>query len=383
MAVDYQEDRHLARDGFKVMDSDLHILEPADLWERYIDPAFSDRAPRGLTDITRGLGVRLEGQTYGHAAEGIGRERRDYSTYLQHEHYAEVERRNYDGIAMLGAMDREGVDLAVLYPSRGLLIASVPGLDPELFGAISRAYNDWLHDLCLTDPTRLYGAAMVPPTDVDVAVAEARRAAEDYGFKAIFLSADVYDQRGWDDPMYYPLWEECQRQRLVVGFHTTGSPTLRPGQAGGMFSTWMQLHTFTHAVPCMEGVAAFTAGGVLEAFPELKVAFLEANCSWAPWLLWRLDEHYELGGHIERPQLKMKPSEYFRRQCYVSIEADEDSAKGIEAFGLDDNIVFSTDFPHPDSKWPFAVESVLKLPLDDELKRKFLWDNTQVLYSLS
>ena len=79
----------------------------------------------------------------------------------------------------------------------------------------------------------------------------------------------------------------------------------------------------------------------------------------------------------------MKPSEYFRRQCYVSIEADEDSAKGIEAFGLDDNIVFSTDFPHPDSKWPFAVESVLKLPLDDELKRKFLWDNSQVLYSLS
>jgi predicted TIM-barrel fold metal-dependent hydrolase len=381
--VDDQEDWQLARDGFRIMDSDLHILEPADLWERYIDPAFRDRAPRGLTDITRGLGVMVEGQTYGHAAQGIGRKRRDYSTYLQHEHYAEVERRNYDGIAMLGAMDREGLDLAVLYPSRGLLIASIPGLDPELFGAISRAYNDWLHDLCLTDPTRLFGAAMVPPTDVDAAVAEARRAAEDYGFKAIFLSADVYDQRGWDDPMYYPLWEECQRQRLVVGFHTTGSPTLRPGQAGGMFSTWMQLHTFTHAVPCMEGVAAFTAGGVLEAFPELKVAFLEANCSWAPWLLWRLDEHYELGGHIERPQLKVKPSEYFRRQCYVSIEADEDSARGIEAFGLDDNIVFSTDFPHPDSKWPFAVESVLKLPLDDDLKRKFLWDNTQVLYSLS
>jgi uncharacterized protein len=373
----------VTKDGFKIMDSDLHILEPADLWERYIDPAFRDRAPRGLTDIRRGLGVELEGRKFGHAAEGVGRKRRDYSTSLQHEHYAEVERRNYDGTAMLGAMDREGLDLAVLYPSRGLLIVSIPGLDPELFGAISRAYNDWLHDLCLTDPSRLFGAAMVPATDVDAAVAETRRTAEEYGFKAIFLSADVYDQRGWDDPMYYPLWEECQRQGLVVGFHTTGSPTLRPGQAGGIFTTWMQGHTFTHAVPCMEGVAAFTAGGVLEAFPDLKVAFLEANCSWAPWLLWRLDEHYELGGHIERPQLKMKPSEYFRRQCYVSIEADEDSAKGIEAFGLDDNIVFSTDFPHPDSKWPFAVDSVLQLPLPDDLKRKFLWDNCQVLYSLT
>ena len=191
----------MTRNGFRIMDSDLHILEPADLWERYIDPAFRDRAPRGLTDVTRGLGVDAGGSGTGHAAEGIERKRRDYSTYLQHEHYAEVERRNYDGVAMLGAMDREGLDLAVLYPSRGLLIVSIPGLDPELFGAISRAYNDWLHDLCLTDPDRLFGAAMVPATDVEAAVAEARRVAEEYGFKAIFLSADVYDQRGWDDPI--------------------------------------------------------------------------------------------------------------------------------------------------------------------------------------
>src|SRR5262249_33492264 len=102
MVVPDQEDRHLARDGFKIMDSDLHILEPADLWERYIDPAFKDRAPIGLTDIRRGLGVVVEGQTYGHAAEGIGRKRRDYSTNLQHEHYTEVEKRNYDGVGMLG-----------------------------------------------------------------------------------------------------------------------------------------------------------------------------------------------------------------------------------------------------------------------------------------
>ena len=373
----------MARDGFKIMDSDLHVLEPADLWEQYIDPEFRDRAPRGLTEIRRGLGVVVEGQTCGQQAEGIPRIRRDYLTGLQHEHYAEIEARNYDGVGMLGAMDREGLDLAVLFPSRGLIIASIPGLDPELFAAISRAYNDWLHDLCLSDPARMYGAAMVPPTAVDASVREARRCAEDYRFKAIFLAADVYDGRGWDDPIYYPLWEECQHQRLAVGFHTTGATTLRPGQAGGMFTTWMQQHTFTHAVPCMEAIAAFAAGGVLEEFPALKVAFLEANCSWAPWLLWRLDEHYELGGHLERTQLKMKPSEYFRRQCYVSIEADEDSARGIEAFGLDDNIVFSTDFPHPDSKWPFAVESALQLPVSEELKRKFLWENCQTLYSLS
>ncbi len=373
----------MAKNGFKVMDSDLHILEPVDLWQRYIEPGFKDRAPRGLTDITRGLGVEINGKAYGNVTQGTGRTRRDFACGLTQKHYTEVERGNYDGPSMLGAMDREGIDLAVLYPSRGLLVVSVPNLDRELFAAISRAYNNWLNDLCQADSKRLFGAAMVPATDVKAAVAETRRAARDLGFKAIFLTADVYDGCGWDDPVYYPLWEECQQHKLVVGFHTTGTPALRPGQAGGPFKSWMQLHTFTHAVPCMEGVAAFCAGGVLERFPELKVAFLEANCSWAPWLLWRLDEHWELGGHLEQPAMKMKPSEYFKRQCYVSVEADEDSAKGIEAFGLNDNIVFSTDFPHPDSKWPFAVESVLGLPLSEELKRKFLWDNCQKLYSLS
>src|SRR5262249_11850881 len=195
------------------------------------------------------------------------RESRDYRSGLLHEHYAEVEARNYDGVGILGAMDKEGLDLAVLYPSRGLLIASVPGLDKELFAAISRAYNDWLYDLCQVDPTRLFAAAMLPAPDIDAAVAEARRVAGDYGFKSIFLPADVYDGRGWDDPIYYPLWDECQRQGLAVGFHTTGVPTLRPGQAGGMVGNWMQLHTFTHAVPAMEALAPFTPWGGLETFP--------------------------------------------------------------------------------------------------------------------
>ena len=35
----------MAKAGFKVLDSDMHVMEPPDLWQRYIDPAFRDRAP--------------------------------------------------------------------------------------------------------------------------------------------------------------------------------------------------------------------------------------------------------------------------------------------------------------------------------------------------
>jgi predicted TIM-barrel fold metal-dependent hydrolase len=42
--------------------------------------------------------------------------------------------------------------------------------------------------------------------------------------------------------------------------------------------------------------------------------------------------------------------------------------------------VFSTDYPHGDSKYPHAVESFLKLSLSDDDKRKILWDNCARFY---
>jgi uncharacterized protein len=79
----------------------------------------------------------------------------------------------------------------------------------------------------------------------------------------------------------------------------------------------------------------------------------------------------------------MAPSEYFKRQCYVSVEPDEAPARYmVEQFGAD-QIVFSTDYPHGDSRYPAAVESFLELPLSDEAKRKILWDNCARFYSVS
>jgi predicted TIM-barrel fold metal-dependent hydrolase len=131
----------------------------------------------------------------------------------------------------------------------------------------------------------------------------------------------------------------------------------------------------------MLGLGSFVAGGVLERHPELRIAFLEANCSWAPWLLWRLDEGYEREADIFVPELTMAPSEYFKRQCVVSIEPDETPAKYlIEEIGSS-QLVFSTDYPHGDSRYPNAVDSFLELPLPDEDKRKILWDNCAAFYS--
>ena len=87
-------------------------------------------------------------------------------------------------------------------------------------------------------------------------------------------------------------------------------------------------------------------------------------------------------GKYDHPDLKLSPSEYFKRQCWVSVECDELPAEMVTKFGLEDNVVFSTDYPHADSKYPKSVDRFLEMPLSDETKRKFLWDNCARLYGL-
>jgi predicted TIM-barrel fold metal-dependent hydrolase len=133
----------------------------------------------------------------------------------------------------------------------------------------------------------------------------------------------------------------------------------------------------------MLAIGAMCGGGVMERHPRLRVAFLEGNCSWLPWLLYRLDEHWEQTGDIDAPELKMPPSEYFKRQGYVSIEADEDPAKYALDYAGNECIVFSTDYPHTDSKFPKAVDRFLTISMTDEDRRKILWDNCAAMYALA
>ena len=367
----------MARNGFKVMDSDMHIVEPADLWQKYMEPKYLDRAPVGLSRHFRDLGVEGEGRvfpipnhSYTNAITPIMEE--------QMALYKDSQAMDWNSDSQVMAMENEGIDVAVLFPSRGLFTLGMDDMDPGLAAAISRAYNAWLSDFCGQNPDRLHGSAMIPPHDVGEAVKEARRAVEELGFRTVFMRPNQVNGKNWHDPYYDPLWEEIQRLNVPICFHEGGKVDLP--QVGTQFETHMMYHTCTHPMGMMLAVVDIVGGGVLERFPKLTVAFLEGNCSWAPWLLWRLDEHQEMSGKYDQPDLKLTPSEYFRRQCYLSVECDEMPAEIVTKFGLEDNIVFSTDYPHADSKYPNSVDKFLEMPLSDETKRKFLWDNCVRLY---
>ncbi|HLY67854.1 MAG TPA: amidohydrolase family protein, partial [Chloroflexota bacterium] len=248
--------------------------------------------------------------------------------------------------------------------------------------AIARAYNDWMADFCSLDPQRLLGCGMLSVFNIDHAITEAHRAVKELGFRAVFLRSNIVNSKPWHDAYYEPLWNALEELEVPLGFHeATGS---RTRQIGEEFAPNFGLRRiYSQPFTQMLGLGCFLNGGILARHPKLRVAFLEANCSWAPWLLWRMDECYELEGDAFMPDLSVKPSEYFKRQCWISIEPDELPARHlIEDFGVD-QLVFSTDYPHTDSRYPRAVESFLELDLTDEDKRKILWDNCARFYSLS
>jgi predicted TIM-barrel fold metal-dependent hydrolase len=378
-------------DGLQVLDSDMHVLEPPDLWQRHIDPAWAHVAPVGLTEMRRDMRVRVKSHVMlrlGHVRpvrNGTGA----WSS-AQDAVYADAERAGWDAASQLAAMDREGLDQAVLFPSRGLFVlgldlpqvAGLDGLEPDLASAIAHAYNDWLHGFCAAAPGRMLGAGMVAPHDVSGAVAEARRCATELGFKAVFLAPGAVGRRPWHHADYDPLWAECERLGIAVTFHGGGQTHLRPDFSLEVLDKLMMWHTFNQPLGMMAVAVSLTAGGVFERFPRLRVGLLEGNCGWAPWLFDRLDEHWEWVGASEAPDLTMKPSEYFRRNCWLSVEADERTVRYyVDWFG-DDNLVFSTDYPHADSKYPESVAAFRRLPLSPDSQRKILWENCRRLYAL-
>jgi uncharacterized protein len=379
--------------GWLVADSDMHVMEPADLWQRYIDPLWAHAAPVGLSEIERDMRVRVKNAVLLRLGRTSPRERGRPWSPDQDSAFAHAEERGWDAKSQVTAMDMEGIDSTVLFPSRGLFVLALQsaehigpdGMDSGLSSAIARAYNDWMFDF-ISDterPSRVFGSAMIAPHDIGAAVDELSRNVE-RGFKAGFLVPGLVDNKPWHHPTYDPIWREAERLGVPICFHGGGTTYLKPDFAfSEHFDKLMLWHPFNQPLGIMFVVTCFTSGGILQRFPQLRVGLLEGNCAWAPFMMYRLDEHWEWTGKYEAPDLQMAPSKYFLRNCFVSCEADEEVAKHyFEDFG-DDNVVFSTDYPHADSKFPHATESFLELPFEESTKRKILWENYCKLYDIT
>jgi uncharacterized protein len=382
----------MAKAGFRVMDSDIHVMEPHDLWQRYTEPAFRDRAPRfAAIDGSDYEGWQFDGKVFPAFFDRPERRRlaRVRKDKARARHLAAGRYRDpaedlpgHDPHAMLQAMDREGIDVSIVFRTLASHLIAVDGLDPQLSAAVCRAFNHWLSDFCDKDRARLKAAALVPLQDARLAAEEARRAVRDLGAVAIVLSNHPVNGRAWYDAAWDPLWAEAERLGVPITFH--GIQMAYQEHLGRRFMDNFALaHAAGHPVEMILASGSLLTGGVFARFPGLRAAFLEASCSWVPWWLWVLDERVEKFGDDERFALTMPPSEYFRRHCVVSVEPDEALLPQTLATLGDDNIVISSDWPHDDSAYPHAIDEFLALEgVPAESKRKILWDNCARVYAL-
>jgi predicted TIM-barrel fold metal-dependent hydrolase len=355
-----------------VVDADGHVLEPADTWLKYIDPAYRDRLIDGQPLKT------LRGQLG--ALGGIEMDTTRLLTRGQMTYAEGSPVGAYDPAERLRVMDGEGIDSVLLYPTIGICWEGHV-TEGGLATAYTRAYNRWLVDFCRADPRRLYPVAHVSLLDPEGAVQETIRARRD-GCVGIFLSPDLAARGGrhFDDPLFARFWETAQELEMPIAFHVV----VRDRQ---WFRQWQRRDPsdalFSIAFLAIDVMAAFTqmlSAGMFERYPRLKCAVLEAGSNWIAAWLDRLDHKYR----IMKDRTPLEPSAYFFRQCLISADPDESvTAQMVEHLGAD-YFIWASDYPHIDASFGVVRELKERLaPLSEEARRKVLGLNAQRFYRLA
>jgi len=362
-----------------VFDADGHVIEPPRVWDELLPARYREYAPRVLQDegsyryaCGNRVSFRIPGRAEAMGAPGQTPKKSDAPVAV---------RGGTEPGPRLADMAVDAIDTVALYPTFGLMIQGVTEREPAL--ALCRALNDWVAEYCAHDRAHLLGVATLPMTDAGDALTEAQRCVEQYGFRAVWRRPEHFgDLPRLQDDSYEPLWSYLEEADVAFGIHPGMSGLVPYDELQGRFDDYYTpLHAAHFVTEQLLALTTFVAYGILERHPGLRVAFLETGAVWAMSYLHRLDEHLDLFG-FDRGALTMAPSEYFRRQCFVSVEEVEPGlATMMEAYP--DSVVFASDYPHADGTFPGSTADLLGT---DEITKadvvRILRDNARRLYGL-
>ena len=360
-----------------VVDADGHVVEPPDAWAALGE---SER-PRIEEDAAHYEHVIVDDQEI--LAVPLGTLATPGSRFSDPEAFTPLAQAQPGGAnpgLRLDDMDTEGIDQAMLFPSIGLYFSAVREASTAV--ALARAYNDWLASYCAADPLRLFGAAMLPMQDPAAAAAELRRAVGELHFPAAFVRPNPCAGRSLSDPANEVVWSAAEELGVPIGIHE-GSSVIVPTLGADRPFNPLILHATSHAFEEMLACAQLIAFGVLERHPDLQVVFLESGGGWAPFWLERLDEQAEsFGGFC--PEMRLRPSEYFARQCAISYEVDERTLPALLPHIGRERVVWGSDYPHHDATFPGAVHELRRTlgPLTPDAQAMVLGLNAQRIYRL-
>jgi hypothetical protein len=369
-----------------VIDADSHVYESDATWD-YLPDHFQARRPIAITlppgqapYLGRMNGFwlvdgRVVNWTWGHGTVQIG-------TPLTTTHAIEKplsvgSQALTDVPARLRDLDQAGIDVQVLYPSLFLVRLSE---DDAFEAALTQAYNRFMAAQCSQAPDRLKWSAVLPLCDVPTAVEEVAQAKQRGAVSLVTFGTvgeKMLHAREFD-----PVWAAAEAAGLPVCVHVGWSlPSLN--QVCDEHASALNL---SFALPLLMGFFSFTGGGILERFPRLRVAFLEAGAGWLPWFVERSDHYYPVVNWFRRsfglPDLpSASPSSYLER-VWLTCEADERLLPQVVELLGEDKVMVSEDMPHLEGREGSVGELMERTDIPEAVKAKIITDNPVRFYGL-
>jgi hypothetical protein len=371
----------------KVIDADSHVYEVEETWN-YLPKKYQNRRPLPITikpEDAPYMGVdntfwMVDGKsvqwTWGKGTVQIGCPLTSTHANLKvfsigSQSLRDVEQRVRD-------LDKAGVDLQVIYPTLFL----VPLSEDDAFEtALMYSYNSWINERCSKRPDRLRWAALLPLREPEEAVREIRRVKE-MGAVSLCTYGTVGEKmlhaREFD-----PVWQAASDSGLPVCVHVGWSyPPLRQ-----MCDEHVSSLNLSFTLPVMFGFLSFLGGGILDRFPALRVAFLEAGAGWMPWFLDRIDHYHGVSNFFRKSfGMEVLPSQRpktYRDRVFVTCEADEMLLPQVIQYLGEDNIMVSEDMPHFEERAGSVQELARREDVTEAVKKKILLDNPKRFYNLS
>jgi predicted TIM-barrel fold metal-dependent hydrolase len=364
-------------DKYFMVSADCHANEPADYLHQRIDKAYLDRIPHLETDENGEQWVIVEGlrpqRLRTNKAEGTMAEEDQVRA-----------RAGADPAQRCRDHDRDGVDVEIVFPNKGLVVWATP--DPVFSMAMCRAWNRWAWETFADHRDRICPMAAIAPGDREGAEAEIRWAAGQ-GFRGLTLPCKPYwgahdaDRPNYNLPDFDWLWAAVAEVDLPITFHVSTGRDPRAARGNGGAVINYVAHSLS---PTLEPVANLCGSGVLERFPTIRFATIEAGIGWVPWALDAMDEAYRKHHMWAFPKLPMLPSEYYRRQGFSSFQEDRAGLALAEEYDLVDNFLWANDYPHHEGSWPHSAEAIERqmAHLSDESRAKILGENAARLFRL-
>lgn len=381
----------------KTFDMDRHVIEPIEMWRKYLAPTHRAHAPAWVDNLDPPEFVASRVARLGQRAllplppvlavgkrpvwRGLSEEARIDMGMSAARRMDELRAAGH-AEGHLAHMTRAGVATSLLLPTYAPYLVYDDETPPARSRAYADAYNRWLAALCAEEPMRLLGAALLSRAEPSSMVADLERVLS-AGLVAAVVRAEPVRGLTLNAAVYHRFFEACASNGVAVLIH--GGTHARVATAGAdRFSTHFGQHMCSHPLEVMMGLVALLESGLLARLPNLRVGLLECGSSWLPHWLYRLDEIWrycraELRGRVDEP-----PSFYVRQQCFIAVEPGEVLLREtVEQIGAE-HFVYGSDYPHLDHPTQLGAEiQRLRSTVGEAAARKILVDNPLRLLGLS